>query len=693
MTTSEITLRALLVEDSEDDAILLIAQLEEGGVRVEWTQVETGEALNTALDRGRWDIIFCDFSMPHFSGTKALAMIRERDPDIPFIFVSGTIGEEKAVEAMRSGAQDYVMKGNLTRLVPAVMRELAEARMRRERREADAMVRKLSRVVDQAADNVFITDPEGNIEYVNPAFEQLTGYTSVEVIGRPASVLKSGQHEQAFYERLWKTIRSGQVFRGTLINRTKGGEFVYEQKVIAPLMDDDGRITHFVSTGRDITEHKRIEAELQHWATHDVLTGLPNRILLGDRLDAELRRAHENGVFAAVLSLDIDNFKRINSSLGHQAGDALLKAVGNRLREVLPSGCTLARHGGDEFAVVAGNLATVDHVLHVLNRLRSAFESAVHVNGQDVFVSFNTGIAVFPEDGDDWETLIRNADSAMHRAKRRRAGDYQFYTSEMNARGQELLVLEAELRHALERREFVVYYQPQMDLRTGRIVSVEALLRWMNPTRGLVSPADFVPLLEETGMIVPVGEWVLRQACADWRTCNREGHVPLRMAVNVSAHQFSDSRLVDTVRRMLVEESLPPCAIELEITEQTVMDDVQAAGETLEALHALGVRLAVDDFGTGYSSLAYLKRFPLDALKIDRGFVCDVTHDANDAAIVEASISLAHKLGLEVVAEGVEKQEQLVFLRDRQCDLVQGYYFGRPCPIDDVVASFRGGSS
>lgn len=804
-------LRILIVEDSEDDTLLLVDQLEiEGGRSVDWQRVETEQALTEALQQ-HWDIVLSDYTMPHFSGMRALEVVRQHDLDLPFIFVSGTIGENMAVLAMKSGAQDYVMKGNLTRLVPAVERELEEAQLRREQRQAEDMLRKLSLVVEQAAESVIITDPDGCIEYVNPAFERLTGYTRAEAVGHKPSILKSGRQDQAFYQHLWQTVLKGDIFTGTLINRKKDGELFYEDKVITPLKDEQGHITHFVSTGRnitervkaeegraqlaaileattdlvaildpegclrylnnagyrllgldpktdiskvcltelfperiahqlknealpiayrtgtwsgetalrrideieipvsqvllvhydsagkveylstiarDISERKRFEAELQHQATHDPLTGLPNRVLLLDRLAAELERARHANNFVAVLFLDIDNFKRINDSMGHAVGDTLLQQISDRLQAALRPNDTIARQGGDEFAIIAGDLPRTENVLVVLRKIYAAFDRPMSLGIQETYITFCTGIAVYPNDGTGVEELLRNAGTALYRAITSGHNQHRFYAPDMNARSHELLTLETDLRLALKRNEFMVYYQPQAELNTGRIVAMEALIRWRHPQRGLVSPVGFVSMLEESGLIMQAGEWILNQACSEY---SEMGLHDVRISVNVSASQFNDPELLHKICRVMKRNNIPPNALELEMTENTVMQDPAAAAEILKKLRALGVRIAIDDFGTGYSSLSYLKRFPLDALKIDQGFVRDLTRDTNDAAIVEASITLGKKLGLEVVAEGVEGKEQFDFLRAHDCDLAQGYYVSRPLRKNELIDLLREG--
>ena len=803
-------IRALIVEDVEDDALLLVHHLKSDGLKIDWQRVDTEEGLTEALEQP-WDIVFSDYSMPRFSGPHALEILRRHDPDIPFVFVSGTIGEEAAVEAMRAGAKDFIMKGQWTRLLPTLNRELREVQLRRERRHALQTLRKLSLVVKQAADSVFITDPNGRIEYVNPAFETLSGYKAEEIIGSTPAILCSGQHDNRYYQNMWEIITRGEVFHGTMVNRRKSGELFHEEKVITPLKDEKGCVTHFVSTSRDITarvqaeearsrlaaileatpdlvailepegslrylngagrrllglqpqdeienhclqdifpepmaqqltveilpevqrtgswtgetvlrlaqgkempvsqvvlahkdtngnieyfsitardisERKRFEAQLNHQATHDALTGLPNRFFLIDRFKSVLAHARRHGKYVAVLFLDLNNFKRVNDSLGHAAGDALLQQVARRLKTCLRPNDTVARHGGDEFTIVVGDLANVEHTLTVLRKLRDVFERPVTIGTNELFVTFSTGIALYPHDGDQVDDLLRHADTAMYRAKSSGSSQYRFYAPDMNARSHELLAMETDLRYALDHSEFLLHYQPQVELSSGRIAGAEGLIRWQHPKRGLMSPEDFVYLLENSGLITAVGEWVLRQACVMHRHWREAGFESKHICVNVSTVQFNDVELLDKVRRAVKEENMPPHMLELEITENIVMRDPESATELLQALNALGVRIAIDDFGTGYSSLAYLKRFPLNVLKIDKTFVNDLGKDSGNA-IVEASISLAQKLGFEIVAEGVETAEQLQFLRQHGCDLVQGFHLDRPLPQSEVTQSLN----
>ncbi|MAG65245.1 EAL domain-containing protein [Pseudomonas sp.] len=789
----------LMLEDNEDDALLIINHLETHGCDISWTRIETEPDLRKHLANDEWDVVLSDYSMPLFDGVSALRVVRELDPDMPFVFVSGTLGEKAAVAAIKGGAQDYVVKHDLNRLAPVVERAIADQALQKRHRLAQDVLRKLSQAVEQAADSIFITNRQGEFEYVNPAFEKMTGYRAEAVAGRTPSVLKATQQNPAAYSELWETVLGKQTYRGTLVNRKHDGATFYEEKVITPLVNQAGQITHFVSTGRDISdrvkadedrarlnaileattdivaiadatgaviyvnkaghsllaeikpdssatqaagelignalgqaekhgvweresvlsggdgqtiylhqvimshrdqngniayfstiarnisERKQFEAELQHQATHDVLTGLANRVLLAEQLQTEMNRSQRRNSVTAVVFLDMDNFKRVNDSLGHGIGDQLLQQVSVRLGRHIRPNDILARYGGDEFVIVASDLENADAITAILDKLNRAFEHPVHVARQDIFVSFSAGIAVYPDDGGDADTLLRNADSAMYQSKADGGRAFRFYAPAMNERQQRLLAMESELHRALARNEFVVYYQPQAELASGQVTGAEALIRWRHPQRGLVPPDEFIPLLEETGLINEVGLWVLRRACLDMTTYTQTHGLCPRVSVNLSARQFASGELVQQVAQVLEETGFPPDRLELEITEQILISDLQASKAILGALHDMGVSVAIDDFGTGYCSLAYLKRLPLHVLKIDRTFVAGLPADHNDLAIVEAIILLAHKLDLQVVAEGVETLGQLETLRSLGCDMVQGYYLGKPAPLQALA--------
>ena len=554
-----------------------------------------------------------------------------------------------------------------------------------ERMQAEAEMQKLSRALEQTADAVSITDRNGIIEYINPAFEATTGYRKDEVLGRKPSMLKSGKQGSDFYKMLWMTILAGKIFSEVFVNRRKDGSLYYEEKTITPLKDAQGNITHFVATGKDISERMQAQERLQFMAQHDVLTELPNRALFLDRLKQALARARMHRRLVAVLFLDLDRFKNINDTLGHQIGDLLLQEISHRFLKAVRDGDTVARLSGDEFAFLLEDVPTDEDISFIAEKILDSLKPVFLIDGHDLFVSASIGISLYPNDGEETGTLLRNADVAMYRAKDMGKNNYQFYSAEMSVKAFERLSLESSLRRALEREEFLLYYQPQVDVQTGKILGVEALLRWQHPDLGLVPPNDFIALLEENGLIVPVGEWVMRKACAQVRDWHKAGWDHLSVAVNLSARQFNAPGLVEMVERTTSELGFQRDRLELEITESVIMRHAQVTIDALETLSRMGVQLAVDDFGTGYSSLSYLRRFPIDTLKIDGSFIRDIPHDPDDSAITTAIIVMAQSLKLKVVAEGVETEEQLRYLREHGCHAMQGYLFSKPLPAAELT--------
>ena len=685
-----------------------------------------------------------------------------------------------------------------------------------ERTQATQQMRQLSSAVELTADSVMITDRDGVIEYVNPAFEAVTGHTSAEALGRKPSILKSGEHEDAFYRNLWEIILRGEPFHTVFTNRRKDGNLYYEDKTISPLCDASGAITHFVSTGRDISEHiqaeaaaraseehlraiidtnpecikllaadgrlidmnaaglamieadsldqvagksmpglllpehrdafmaltksvfqgdkgtlvfeiqglkgtrrwlethavpmttrtgetvllgitrditerKNAEERLAFLAHHDELTGLPNRTLFNDRLSQAMIDTERHGRLLAVVFLDLDRFKNINDTLGHEAGDLLLQGVAGRLLEAVRRGDTVARLSGDEFTIVLADMAHVDDAARVAQKILDAFTKPLRVAGRDLFVSVSLGVTLYPLDTNDPQELLRNADIAMYRAKEQGRNNFQFYAAEMTVQALEHMRIESDLRQALERDEFTLHYQPIVSGQDGKVIAVEALIRWHSREQGLVPPLQFIPVAEETGLIGPIGEWVLRTACAQLARWQANGHPELRLAVNLSVRQFRSPNLAAMVRESLASASIDPAHLEFEITESLLVEEKNVL-DTLRELDALGVQFSIDDFGTGYSSLSYLKRLPIDTLKIDRSFVTDIPGDTDDAAIAQAIIAMAHSLNMRVVAEGVETAKQHRFLQRHGCDTMQGYFFSRPLPAEELTRLLANGS-
>jgi diguanylate cyclase (GGDEF)-like protein len=509
------------------------------------------------------------------------------------------------------------------------------------------------------------------------------GYDSrEEALHQPAAVFYRSPEERATHvERLKK---EGFLANVETEGRRKDGQPVWVLENES-YVEEPGKPATLMGTFVDITDWKRAEAEVQHFAYHDSLTGLPNRLLFNDRIDIALAKARYSREPLMVLVADVDRFKMINDSLGHRAGDALLQQIGARLKRIVHEGDTVSRLGGDEFLILMPGMGGPGSVPAIAAKILDTFKQPFAVDGREVFVTLSLGISLFPDDGDDADTLVQSADTAMNRVKREGRDSYRLYTAEMNARARERMKLETSLRRALERMEFLVYYQPQVDLKTSRITGVEALLRWRRGEKAIVPPAEFIHVLEETGLIVPIGLWVLQTACQQLSTWRRAGAGELSMAVNLSGRQFQQLDIVEKVRQSFAETGIPPERLVLEITETVAMEHAAGSLAKLTELKNLGVSLALDDFGVGYSSLSYLKQFPIDLLKIDQSFVKGLHVDPKDAALGAAAIAMAHGLHLSVIAEGVENEAQRVFLKEHGCDTIQGYLVGRPMPPEDFV--------
>jgi diguanylate cyclase (GGDEF)-like protein/PAS domain S-box-containing protein len=536
--------------------------------------------------------------------------------------------------------------------------------------------------MDAAANSIFITNKKGDIEWVNKAFCTQTGYEFQELIGQNPSILKSGLVPEDRYEELWQAVSAGEIWTGELLNRRKDGTVQNVRQTITPVRDDQGQISFYIAIQEDITESKRAEERIRYLSNYDPLTQLPNRVLLRERLHEAVTECSA-GQRIALFCIDLDQFSRVNDTLGNDAGDAILKVIADRILTEAIEADTVARIGGDEFAVILKDAPDGEIVAQVAQRLSLVMAESMNVAGQNVHVGVNIGIAYYPDDSTTADELINNADLAMYRAIRTETERYCFFSGEMNAEAKVRLDLESDLRRAIDRNEFVLHFQPQVSLLDGRIVGFEALVRWQHPDHGLVPPSLFVPVAEESGLILPMSDWVLAEALAVARDWRDEGLPQVCMAVNISAVQFSEGQaFVAKVEKMLSEYRIPPGFLELELTESMLMQDASHAVRLLSQLDRKGIKLAIDDFGTGYSSLAYLKQFPVHRLKLDQSFVRHMTDDYNDLVIARATINLGHSLGLEVIAEGVENQEQVNILKSESCDLLQGYFYSRPVPAD-----------
>jgi diguanylate cyclase (GGDEF)-like protein/PAS domain S-box-containing protein len=547
-----------------------------------------------------------------------------------------------------------------------------------ERRRAEEQVRIAASALENTAEGVMICDAARRIISVNKAFTLITGYAPQEVVDQEPGLMRSAKHDDQFYEQVWGQVAAIGHWQGEVWRRRKNGETYPEWRSISAVKDDTGATTNYVMVFTDVSRFKEDEARLEFLAHHDALTGLPNRSLFRDRCQEALLRARRGESRLGLMFIDLDHFKQINDSLGHDVGDQLLQSATERLRECVRETDTVARLGGDEFTILLDDLKESQDAGRIADKLLAALARPFVLGGRELFITASAGISFYPSDGDDVQTLLKNADAAMYRAKALGRNTYQFFAAEMNAQVSEMLMMTNSLRVALEHNEFVLHYQPIIDLASGRINALEALLRWKHPELGLVPPDRFISLAENTGLIVPIGEWALKNACTQMRVWQRQGVGPQRMAVNLSVRQFKQKELVQRIAAVLQETGLASHYLELEITESMVMEDPTAAERVLDRLHEMGIHLAVDDFGTGYSSLSYLKRFPIDFLKIDRSFVHDIPQDQNDAAIARAIIALARSLELRVVAEGVETEAQRAFLKAEGCQEAQGYLLGRP---------------
>jgi len=561
-----------------------------------------------------------------------------------------------------------------------------------ERKTVEQELRLWATVFESSAEAVVVSDPRDRIVAINPAFSRMTGYAREEVLERPTSILHSQRHDPNFYRQLRQTLLDTGRWQGEVWQHRKNGDDFLAWVNVNAVRDEHDRITHYVLVAIDITQRKLDEERLRILANYDTLTELPNRSQFQERLAEALARMEAKGGELALIFADLDRFKQINDSLGHAIGDRLLQVVAQRLRGAVRRADLVARLGGDEFTVVMENAGGRERIRQVAERILGAFARPVHLEGHEIPVTTSIGISVYPRDGTTVEVLLKHADTAMYQAKSLGRNQLQFFTAEMSARAIERLSYETNLRRAEERGELELRYQPTLDLASDAVSGVEALLRWRHPERGLLAPKDFLEVAEDAGLIVPIGAWVLRTACAQAAAWQRRGLTPLEVAVNLSASQLRFENLADTVASALDRAGLAPELLLLELTESVVMEADSAAQSIarLYALKDLGVRLAIDDFGTGYSSLSYLKRLPIDTLKIDRSFVRDLLVSPQDAAIVEAIIAMARSLGLRVVAEGVETREQLDVLRRAGCHEVQGYYFSRPRPASEIPALVAG---
>jgi diguanylate cyclase (GGDEF)-like protein/PAS domain S-box-containing protein len=690
----------LLIQDDCADAKIVREALRnsgDGSFQVEWVR-RCSEGLERLAHQGeqgqqRIAAVLVDLFLPDSHGIETFDRLFSAVPQIPILVLSGSQDEDIAKLAVQRGAQDYLRKGRLdSYLLPKALGSMVERAA-----HVEALFEEKERAqvtLNSIGDAVISIDVTGEVTYLNIVAENLTGWPWQEAAGHPLEEvfhIIDATTRETVPNPMALAIRENKTFTLTpncVLIRRDGIEAAIEDSS-APIHDRRGRVTGAVMVFHDVTTARSLALKMSYLAQHDGLTDLPNRILLNDRLTQAMGLAHRRRQKLAVLFLDLDRFKHINDSLGHVIGDRLLQSVAQRLRASVRSSDTVGRQGGDEFVVLLAEVTHAQDAAVIAEKILLALNTLHRIDQHELHITASVGIATYPDDGTDAETLMNNADFAMYHAKDSGRNNYQFFKADMNARAVERQSLEDGLRHALERQEFELHYQPKMNLETGSIIGVEALIRWRHPQRGLVSPTQFIPIAEECGFIVPIGRWVLREACRQARAWQDAGLPPLRIAVNISAVELRAKDFVAGVDAILKETRLEPRYLEFELTETFLMQDSKSTVSVLQALKDLGLHLALDDFGTGYSSLSYLKRFPIDTLKIDRSFVSDLATDADDASIVSAVISMGESLHMRVVAEGVETREQLVFLQEHSCPFAQGYYFSPPVAAGEFVQLLR----
>ena len=688
----------LLVEDNPGDARLFHEMFNVEGLHN--TEVKHAESVSEAekyLAEHAVDIILLDLGLPDAQGLDAVRRVCEAAPHVPLVVLTVSDDESHAALALQVGAQDYLIKGQIE--ARGLLRALRHAVERKVMEDALFVEKERAQVtLNSIGDAVACTDIAGNITFLNLVAEKMTGISREEAAGRPMAevlrILDAASRETVANPMALAVGKNRTVHLplNCVLVRRDGFEIPIEDSV-SPIHNREGEATGAVIVFRDVSVAQAMALQMAHSAQHDFLTGLPNRMLLNDRVSQAIVLAHRHMKKVAVLFLDLDGFKHINDSLGHPIGDKLLQSIAKRLVDCGRSSDTVSRQGGDEFVVLLSEVEQSDDAASTARRMLQAIAEPHSIGQHDLHVTASIGLSIYPDDGLDAETLIKNADTAMYQAKENGHQSYQFFKPAMNIRAVERQSIEESLRRALERQEFALHYQPLINLKTGEITGAEALIRWTHPTRGPVSPAQFIPVAEDCGLILPIGNWVLREACKQAQAWIAVG-LPLgTMAVNISAIEFRDEHFLEGVFGILKDTGLDPRSLELELTESVLMKRVESTGSILKALRARGVQIAVDDFGTGYSSLSYLRKFPIDALKIDQSFVRQITTAPDGTTLVTAVISMGRSLKLRVVAEGVETQQELAFIQAHQCDEAQGYFFSKPLPPEQFAKLLETGIS
>ena len=679
-------LRILHLEDNPNDVELIRETIIAQGIDVEIVDAATRADFVAALEKGTYDLVLADYTLPSFDGLSALIIVREKFPDLPFIFVTGTMGEEKAVDTLKKGATDYVLKHNLARLVPSIMRALREAEEHIERKKAQEALReseeRFRMLVESAPEAIFVQS-QGCFVYLNPAMLRLLGASMPkELLGKEFKKWIAPEYHEAVRERIRVQHDTGKpaLLMEQEYLRLDGSRVPVETTAVAVRFQD--RDAHLVFV-RDITERKRSEEKLKYLAYYDSLTGLPNRNLFLERINEEIAEAKDSSSSLAVVITDINKFKSIYDIYGSEVGDRVLKEVAERLSTAIRKGDAVAHLGNDEFGIACVGLTGSDDII-MLEKIIKDISYPLKIDGDEISLAFSTGISLYPHDGENASELLKSAGLALSTAKKEGRKTCQFYTKDMNVIAAEIMLLERQLVTAIKNEEFILHYQPYWDINTKKMVGMEALVRWQSKDKGLVPPGKFIPILEDTGMIIEVGEWILREAMRQVKVWQNNGYPVVPVSVNMSLVQFRQKDLAGMVKKIMKDCGYYPSLLTLEITESAFMQNIEFTKSVLTEMKETGCSVSIDDFGTGYSSLAYLKRFPVDNLKIDISFIREMMKDPDSASIVMAIINMAHALNLKTIAEGVETEEQWNFLRLLRCDVVQGFYLSKPLPAEEV---------
>lgn len=681
------SIHVLVVDDQDDDAVYAVRQLEGAGYDVQWLRVESSDLIHEAIGAEDWDIVLTANRRPDFSAVSALRVIRSEPGNIPAIVLSACEDESAMEECLEAGAVDFLQKDRMKRLPSAVQRAIRERDLLNTVKHTEEDLLMCATALDECSNAVIIVlaNEENAIVYANQAFESITGYSRQEALGQNPRILRSGLHGKEFYKNMWESILSEGRWRGEIWNRRKNGEIYPEILTISKLAGADGVATHYVAVFSDISQEKFTEARIDALRYHDSLTNLPNRQFFTKQLENLLVATGHRNQYPTVMFVNLDRFANICHAFGHTAGDCVLQQVGRRLLGALRDDDTVARFGGDDFLILLNRVKSQPEVMSVLHKVLNVFSDPFDCIGESIHITASIGIASYPDGGKNANQLIQNAASALAIVREEGENRFAFYRPDYTESVRNQVIVEAELQQAILKDQLRLFLQPQISLETNEVVGAETLIRWLHPERGLVPPGSFIPVAEHSGLIKPIGEWVIHETCRMARRMIDEGIAFGGLSANVSSVQLNDVSVWQATQQAIREYDLPSGTIELEITESGLIEASGMVVRTMVSLRDIGVKLAIDDFGTGYSSLAYLRKLPLDKLKIDKSFVDDIPGNNDARAIVNGIVAMGHALGLSLIAEGVETEEQCDWLTSRGVEYGQGYYWAKPMPFDEFV--------